>query len=670
MYEQYYGLSAPPFQIHPDPGFYFESKGHGRAYQYLRFGAFQGEGFIVVTGEIGAGKTTLLRALLAELDPAKVVAAQLVSTQLGSDDLLSAVSLAFGIRVEDGQSKAKLLVTLEAFLATLATSNRRALLIIDEAQNLSTGAIEELRMLSNFQFGNQALLQSFLVGQPELREMLQQPSMEQLRQRVLASCHLGPMEPVETRGYIEHRLRRVGWQQHPRFDAAAFEAIHRATGGLPRRINTLCNRLLLSAFLDEEQHVDAERVRRVDLEMRAEVSGRGLPESARDGGGSAAPLLCVATSRQGLLAIGTLLRAFAAREDLPQVVLMRFAGEGAIEDDVGAVADLRELGLSDPGLCVMLSADTPGEAVAEAAAALAAQIRLLEPTALLTAGTGWVEAACATLAVATGLRLVRAVCGSGHESAAHDRGRLGALLEASSSLMLASRTDERPDHAAQAAETCVVGSFAVDAMHLALPHSVEPEQTLRREGVSASLLVDPAGYALVALRDPRRAGAQALLVGLDASLRRLGWRIALLCPVGKAQRKPLADVCAREGAGSVRVIEASRHGEVLGLLRHARCLLTDDPWLHDQATALGVPALDLVPPRTSSRTSDGASRHDENAPTKRLAQELADIIASGGRRVALPEGFDGHAAQRAAAFLSDWLLAQQDGQYRQFLQGA
>ncbi|WP_297911506.1 AAA family ATPase, partial [Thiomonas sp.] len=221
MYEQFYGLSGPPFQIHPDPGFYFESKGHATAYQYLRFGAFQGEGFIVVTGEIGAGKTTLLRALLAELDPAKIVAAQIVSTQLGADDLLSAVGLAFGINVE-GLSKARVLVTLEAYLATLATSNRRALLIVDEAQNLSPGAIEELRMLSNFQFGSKALLQSFLVGQPELRDIIRLPQMEQLRQRVLASCHLGPMEAPETRAYVEHRLRHVGWSGRPAFDDEAF----------------------------------------------------------------------------------------------------------------------------------------------------------------------------------------------------------------------------------------------------------------------------------------------------------------------------------------------------------------------------------------------------------------------------------------------------------------
>ncbi|MDE2256041.1 MAG: XrtA-associated ATPase, partial [Betaproteobacteria bacterium] len=285
MYEQFFGLSAPPFQINPDPSFYFESKGHGSAHQYLRFGAFQGEGFIVLTGDIGAGKTTLLRALLAELDPAKVVAAQIVSTQLEAGELLSAVALAFGIPC-DGMSKAKLLVTLEAFLASLAATHRRALLIIDEAQNLGPAAIEELRMLSNFQFGSRALLQSFLVGQPELRDILRLPQMEQLRQRVIASCHLGPMDAAETRAYIEHRLRHVGWANRPAFNDEAFESVHHWSAGVPRRINMLCSRLLLAAFLENSEFIDAERVERVAAEIRDELAGTAQPSTP---GGSNAP---------------------------------------------------------------------------------------------------------------------------------------------------------------------------------------------------------------------------------------------------------------------------------------------------------------------------------------------------------------------------------------------
>jgi putative secretion ATPase (PEP-CTERM system associated) len=262
MYETFYGFTGKPFQLNPDPTFFFGSKGHSSAYSYLKYGVFQGEGFIVVTGEIGAGKTTLVRTLLAELDPRKVVAVQLVSTQLDADDLLRSVATAFGLAVK-GADKAHLLATLEAFLTSLITEHKRALLIVDEAQNLTPRAMEELRMLSNFQVGDRALLQSFLVGQPELRNLLRAPYMQQLRQRVIASYHLGPMDREETRAYIEHRLHLVGWKNDPEIAPEVYDPIYAATGGVPRKINTLCNRLLLAGYLGEKHKLvraDADAV--------------------------------------------------------------------------------------------------------------------------------------------------------------------------------------------------------------------------------------------------------------------------------------------------------------------------------------------------------------------------------------------------------------------------
>ena len=206
MYEAFYGLTSKPFQLNPDPSFYFGSKQHRRAKAYLEYGLLRNEGFIVITGEIGAGKTTIVRGLLDSMDSSSVTAANLVSTQLDAEDTLRMVGAAFGVRVKD-VSKADLLMALEAFLVTQVTENKRSLLIVDEAQNLTPRAVEELRMLSNFQFGKQALLQTFLVGQPEFREILQHPNMQQLRQRVTATCHIGPLDVDETRGYIEHRLK-------------------------------------------------------------------------------------------------------------------------------------------------------------------------------------------------------------------------------------------------------------------------------------------------------------------------------------------------------------------------------------------------------------------------------------------------------------------------------
>jgi putative secretion ATPase (PEP-CTERM system associated) len=270
MYEAFYGLAGKPFQLNPDPEFFFASRGHARAYAYLQYGLYQSEGFIVVTGEVGAGKTTLVRSLLKRLDTTKVVAAQIVTTQLDAEELLKAVAATFGVPSRN-TDKAQLLANLEAFFVSLVLERKRALLVVDEAQNLTARAVEELRMLSNFQLDNRALLQSFLVGQPELRQVLHSGQLQQLRQRVIASYHLGPMERPETGAYIEHRLKHVGWKGDPAFDADAFDAIHAASAGIPRRVNLVCNRVMLAGYLGEKHQLGAADVRAVANEIQREL---------------------------------------------------------------------------------------------------------------------------------------------------------------------------------------------------------------------------------------------------------------------------------------------------------------------------------------------------------------------------------------------------------------
>lgn len=270
MYEAFYGLSSKPFQLHPDPGFYFSSKQHQRARAYLEYGVMRCEGFIVITGEVGAGKTTIVRGLLDSLDSSAILAAHLVSTHLGAEDTLRLVGAAFGIAVR-GVSKADLLVALEAFFIAQSLQGKRCLLLVDEAQNLQPQAVEELRMLSNFQQGQKALLQTFLIGQPEFRNILQSPGMEQLSQRVTASCHLGPLDGDETREYILHRLRCAGASEKPLLDADIFASIYQYTGGIPRRINTLLDRVLLQGFLTEQAHIDLGLVSEIIGELQAEL---------------------------------------------------------------------------------------------------------------------------------------------------------------------------------------------------------------------------------------------------------------------------------------------------------------------------------------------------------------------------------------------------------------
>jgi putative secretion ATPase (PEP-CTERM system associated) len=274
MYETFYGLSAKPFQLRPDPHFYFGSKGHKRAMAYLEYGLSQGEGFIVITGEVGAGKTTLVRNLFNRLPLEQIVAAHIVNTHVNADDALRMVAAAFGLPAE-GATKGELLTRIEQFLRQADRQGKRALLVIDEAQNLNMATVEELRMLSNFQTDSRCLLQTFLLGQPEFRATLHRPGMQQLRQRVIASYHLGPMDAQETRAYIEHRLQTVGWRGDPAFSDEAHAAIYAYSGGIPRKTNTLCDRILLMGYLEELHAISAADVATVVQDIREEFE---LPE--------------------------------------------------------------------------------------------------------------------------------------------------------------------------------------------------------------------------------------------------------------------------------------------------------------------------------------------------------------------------------------------------------
>lgn len=269
MYSQFYKFSGRPFQLSPDPRFFYASEGHQKALAYLRYGLDQGEGFMVVTGDVGTGKTTLLSHLLETFDNRQCIATRLVSTQVGPDDTLRLVASAFGLEVAS-IDKAVLLRQLEEFLLDNQRRGRRVLLFVDEVQNLPVRSLEELRMLSNFQSGSIAPIQFCLVGQPQFQQILASAELMQLRQRVIAAYHLGPLEEDETRAYVEHRLRLVGWQDDPAIENAGFSLIHRYSAGVPRQINTLCNRLLIYGMLEERHTIDAPMVEEVYGEMLRE----------------------------------------------------------------------------------------------------------------------------------------------------------------------------------------------------------------------------------------------------------------------------------------------------------------------------------------------------------------------------------------------------------------
>jgi general secretion pathway protein A len=291
MYTEFYKFTGLPFQLTPDARFFFASSGHAKAMAHLTYGLGQGEGFIIITGDIGAGKTIVVENLLRQLDSRKYVAAKITNTQLGADDMLRMVASAFGVD-QEGADKATLLRRFEGFVLRVHQQGQRALLLVDECQNLSVPALEELRMLSNLQIDGRTPLQSFLLGQPQFRDTLARPELDQLRQRVIASYHLGPLNEAETRRYIEHRLRTVGWSDDPQLSDGVFTAIHRHCGGVPRKINTLCSRVLLFGFLEDRHalsEVDVDEVAR-DLALE---SSRVLPPKPGESGVAAPSAVAV-----------------------------------------------------------------------------------------------------------------------------------------------------------------------------------------------------------------------------------------------------------------------------------------------------------------------------------------------------------------------------------------
>ncbi len=270
MYEQYFKFDGLPFRLSPDHRFFFLSSVHKRAIAHLKFGLDQGEGFILVTGEVGSGKTTIVEHLLSTLDNRRYVAANIVTTNLDQENMVRMVASAFGL-AQEGLNKTTVFRNIERFIADSNRQGRRCLLFVDEAQNLSVAALEELRMLSNLLVNGKPALQSFLLGQPQFRKTLARPELAQLRQRVIASYHLGPLSAQETVEYICHRLQLVGWQNDPEIQKQAFEEVYRISGGIPRQINTLFTRILLFASLEETHQVTAAMVKAVASELADEL---------------------------------------------------------------------------------------------------------------------------------------------------------------------------------------------------------------------------------------------------------------------------------------------------------------------------------------------------------------------------------------------------------------
>ncbi|MHA7816402.1 MAG: ExeA family protein [Pseudohaliea sp.] len=274
MYDIFYGFSKEPFRLSPDHHFAFQHRSYKRARAYMAYAFMRAEGFVMVTGRPGTGKTTLVGAVVEDLANERAATAHLVCSQLEADDLLRMVAYEFGVDIAI-RDKGTLLQSLSRLFQKWHREGRRALLIVDEAQDLSLSAMEELRLLTNLQQGGKPLLQIFLLGQPELRELVLRPEMEQVHQRIVAASHLRALEPDEAEAYVRHRLEAVGWCGDPALAEAVFPLIHKFSEGVPRRINLICSRLFLHGGVEGLHRLGVDDLREVIQELQDENLAAG-----------------------------------------------------------------------------------------------------------------------------------------------------------------------------------------------------------------------------------------------------------------------------------------------------------------------------------------------------------------------------------------------------------
>jgi general secretion pathway protein A len=683
MYEAHFGITGAPFQLGPDPDFYFDTHGHHRALAALRRGLSRPSGFTVISGEIGAGKTTLVRAVIGQLKPESFSVAQIVSTQLDADQLLTAVAIGFGIS-SIGAEPAAQAAKLRHFLADIDQGRRRAVLIIDEAQNLSRDAFDRLVGFARREAPRGRGMQICLVGQPELQTMLETVELSAVREQVCVSCHLGPIDPEETGVYVEHRLTKVGWSGVPSFEAGAYEEIHRWTDGIPRRINQLCNRLLWSRFLANETIIGVANVVKTARDLRAEFGDSGAeppPRAATTGSPSTAPrqrptgvlsaprvkpaepapVLCVAASLGDHVRAGVLMAAMARRLEPPAMKLVRVYDNDALALSAVLFAgldgdkDLISLGISE-------GSPTTLSIVLEKRFELV--LGQMLPKAVIVFDEGVEARVCSAVARAKGVSIVRIGNGadSGAVSPADAERHLSIIdpadltyttdLEASRTLL---------DAGVPADHIHCTGSLLGDAVQMGLSF-------LRDSGRSGEwhrmVIPAPGGrvrYGLLLIDDADVVADRQSVVALLAHLRGVSRHIALVWPIRSHVQRELDKHCLRDGIFGERIfrLPAQPYANHLELLRHAACVVSNSTDAQEEAGALGVPCLTIgtfseLPGPGTAATGSNANRAPDGAPSARTIWRCKfDSGFAGDMPVTNGEGE--RAGARMAYHLCAWL---------------
>ncbi len=269
VYLEYYGLTEPPFDITPNPRFLFYSAKHREAFNHLLYGIRERKGFVQLTGEVGAGKTTLCRAMLEQLE-GHYATALILNPVMSPNELMKAIAIEFGLPV-NGLDRLDTLAVINQFLLQQVERDQDTVLIIDEAQDLTDELLEQVRLLSNLETDNRKLLQIVLMGQPELRDKLNNPRLRQLRQRITVRYHLPPLTRFEVNQYVQHRLQVSGANGTPHFTGPALWRIYKYSQGIPRLVNAICDKALLAGFVGQRNNIDFRTVGHAARELEGNI---------------------------------------------------------------------------------------------------------------------------------------------------------------------------------------------------------------------------------------------------------------------------------------------------------------------------------------------------------------------------------------------------------------
>ncbi len=656
MYERHFGITGPPFRLSPDPSFYFDGGQHRVALAALRQAFSRDLPFVVLSGEIGAGKTTVLHAWLDECRSAGITVAQIANTQLDVEGLQHAIATAFGLDASQAQPH-EVPGALRRFFRELRGG--QAALLIDEAQNLDRLALNSLVQVTQAAAGEKARLRIILAGQPELRSHVSAGALPELDALIQQACHLGPLDADQTRQYIEHRLLKVGWSGVPSFDADAFEEIHALTGGIPRRINVLANRLLLGQFLNQTVRIDRQAVSAIAQALDAEIGSGTVTLDPPKDSGKAAPavvaagsLLVIASGRSDYIKAMALMRAADRQPGLPPTVAV------GLSDGTPWHLNLdHRLYLGWAHRLVSLADGAPMTRQ-EVEARFGRLVEQCQPKAVVILDGDAMSHRCAILAVRHGVPVVHVGADAQTLDERDDPRSPRAAISQLASLRFDCQHADAAGGAVQARPSHAVGNLLIDALYLAWEVAKWNAGVAGRPMASSKHIDERRGYGVVALKQPPEQTGEPLRPGALALLREVSRDLPLVWPMRHdtmllAHKSGLARTL--EGDRIARIEELG-YVNYVRLMRGATCVLTDSADVMEEAAALGVPCLSLGVRHVSRANAGGwlpATEVEGNA--KAATRAVWQILFSGAGDAALPDDWDGEASTRVAHELALWL---------------